>query len=323
MSKSLPVIHCPPLNRSIPSLGLGCASLMSRIGKRESQKLLEAAFEAGIRFYDTSDFYGQGDSEALLGKMFHTQRNQVVITSKAGMAYSKNISWLKYLKAIARPLVRRFKALKQTAASFVSAPVSSTHLFYPEYITNALEASLKRLQTDYLDVYLLHNPPVEVIRQGDMFVLLQKLKQQGKIKTFGVSCGNAEEVQACLKGAKESRISFLQFPINFLEAPACFELAQQAQVLGIQVVARELFAHGDIFNWENSEWKIIQQKISAQAGLSSQEIILQYLKKKIPQAIFLIGVSQQKHLKENLQAWTSEKELSAEHLQLLSSVFRQ
>jgi aryl-alcohol dehydrogenase-like predicted oxidoreductase len=107
----------------------------------------------GVTFYDTSDLYGYGHSESLIGAVFKDLRAEVVIASKVG-----------YLKSY------------------------GPQDFSPEYIRKSLEGSLRRLQTDYIDLYQLHDPPMDLLENDERILdTLHSLKQEGKVRAFGVS----------------------------------------------------------------------------------------------------------------------------------------
>ena len=124
-----------------------------------SQQALMKAFDSGITFYDTSPLYGYGHSEELLGATFKDVRESIIISSKVGFV--------------------NFKGKKN---------------FSPKYIQDSLESSLRRLQTDYIDVFQLHDPPVELLQQDRRIVeCLESLKSDGKIRVIGISTKLPEE----------------------------------------------------------------------------------------------------------------------------------
>lgn len=119
-----------------------------------SIKALRKADELGINFYDTADFYGLGHSEELLGKIFGN-REDIVIASKVGHRLDSN---------------------------------NSIYTDYSgEHIINACECSLKRLQRDTIDFYQLHTSKIPDFSNGESIKALEKLKEQGKIRYWGVS----------------------------------------------------------------------------------------------------------------------------------------
>lgn len=119
---------------------------------------LKRAFDLGITFYDTADVYGDGHSEQLLGQSFASCRDRVVIASKVGMR------------------------------GYDGPPD-----FSPSYIRQSLTQTLHRLQSDYVDVYQLHNPPSKLLGETEVWDTLLELKQSGHIRAIGVSARSPDE----------------------------------------------------------------------------------------------------------------------------------
>lgn len=122
-----------------------------------SLKALNQAYELGCTLFDTADTYGHGHSETLLGQALKGwKREEVVIASKGGY-------------------------------DFQADPGLNKQNFSETALRAAIEASLTRLQTDTIDVYQLHNPPLELILHGQVFEVLKTLQQEGKLRFYGVS----------------------------------------------------------------------------------------------------------------------------------------
>lgn len=140
-------------------MGFGCAPLGNEYGDLAASDgihTVHAAIDAGITFFDTSTYYGRGLSETRLGEALRGKRNSVVVASKGG----------------------RF-----------DAPMETGFDFSYEGIIRMCEASLKRLQTDVLDVYELHDIEFGEKRQivGEAIPALHKLKADGKVRFIGVT----------------------------------------------------------------------------------------------------------------------------------------
>jgi aryl-alcohol dehydrogenase-like predicted oxidoreductase len=126
----------------------------SGVNDADSLDALRAAVDLGINLYDTADAYGRGHSEFLLGRAFKGMRDKVLISSKAGMI--------------------------DDSAGF---KLDFSH----KHLTEACEGSLRRLQTDYLDIYLLHLTLDHHPLTDDIRASLDDLKRRGKIRHYGVS----------------------------------------------------------------------------------------------------------------------------------------
>ncbi|HXG41540.1 MAG TPA: aldo/keto reductase [Dehalococcoidia bacterium] len=131
------------------------------LGKR----LLRRAFDLGINFYDTADVYGNGLGETMLAEaLADIPRDRMVIATKFGYDFYTH--------------VRERSGHKELPQDFS-----------PAFVRRALEESLRRLRTDYVDLYQLHNPRLWAIERDDLFQLLEDLRQEGKVRYIGVALG--------------------------------------------------------------------------------------------------------------------------------------
>ena len=164
----------------------------------ESLSAIETALDLGVNFIDTSDAYGAGYSETLLGNALKGKRDKVIIATKGG--------------------------------NVMTGPNRGKRIFEPDYISRVMDESLERLQTDSIDLYQLHNPTVEVIEKGAVWEVLERAKQAGKIRHYGVSINTMEEGIAAVK---DGRSETIQVEYNLLaQEPAekIFPLAAEAHV---------------------------------------------------------------------------------------------
>ena len=151
----------------VSQLGLGCMSMTDYYGTpddAESLATLEAAFSAGITFFDTADQYGDGKNEALLARFLAGKRARIVLATKFG---------------------------------FTQDPASSTGRGLdasPAYVQRACEASLRRLQIDTIDLYYLHRVDLKVPIE-DTVGAMAKLVAQGKVRYLGLSEVSAETLR--------------------------------------------------------------------------------------------------------------------------------
>lgn len=147
-----------------------------------SQKALHFAFESGINFFDTSDFYGYGHSEKLLGNAFKGLRDQVFFASKGG---------------------------------FLAYPDKQD--FSIAYLQNGIEQSLIRLQTDYLDLYQLHSPALHVLNSRELLEFLVNLKASGKVRSLGISLRSPDDG---LLAIEEFDFDVIQVNLNLIDQRA-------------------------------------------------------------------------------------------------------
>lgn len=156
--------------------------------------LLRRARELGINFFDTADVYGDGKGEVLLARAFEGRRDQIVIATKFGYDFYNH------------PGVQPGQRERPQNWS-------------PEFIRRACENSLRRLGTDRIDFYQLHNPRIGTIRDDRVFETLHDLRQEGKILAFGVALGPAidpRQIQEGIAAIKE-RAAHVQIIYNLFE----------------------------------------------------------------------------------------------------------
>src|SRR3990167_3531634 len=137
-------------------LAFGCASIMGRVGRHQSAIAVNNALEAGITHFDIARSYGYGEAESCVGTLLKRNRHRVVIASKFGITPSKSSYMLKCLKPLARMgrTILPKKIYKKTASAYGINPVAEK--FVIKNITGGLETTLNNLQTDFLDIFFLH-----------------------------------------------------------------------------------------------------------------------------------------------------------------------
>jgi len=225
----------------VSEFGLGCARIggVFQSNARGFLDLLSFAFDSGVTFFDTADMYSQGESESLLGKSFASKRDRVVIASKVGYCLPAQRRVAGRLKPLLRPLVRFLKLRRDQLPS--ASRGALTQDFSAKYLRGAVEGSLRRLRTDYIDILQLHSPPLDVIERGEWQSALEELKRTGKIRYYGVA---VDSIEAGLAALALPGISSLQFTLNLLEPAAAQELFPKAAAQRVGGIARECLANG-------------------------------------------------------------------------------
>jgi aryl-alcohol dehydrogenase-like predicted oxidoreductase len=167
-------------------LGFGCGSVLGRVGRRDSLQAMSTAWEAGVTLFDTARSYGYGEAEGLLGEFLQGKRGQATVVTKFGILPARPVAW----KRLAKPIVRAALSLLPQARGLVrrgiAGEMSQGH-FDVATLGASLEESLRQLRTDYVDVLLMHLPPVSVFQQQDLMAELVKVVQEGKVRRVGVS----------------------------------------------------------------------------------------------------------------------------------------
>ena len=197
----------------VSALGLGCWAIGGPFlldGKpdgwgttddAEALRALQRAIDLGVTFFDTADVYGTGHSERLLGQALKEHRDRVIIATKFGYTYDE---------------AQRAITGKNLA---------------PEYIRWACEASLRRLQTDHIDLYQLHVGDISLEQTEVVWATLDDLQQEGLIRAYGWSTNDPQRAHAF---ATQSNGTALQHPANvFLDAPEIFAACGQHHLASV------------------------------------------------------------------------------------------
>ncbi|MBL0928255.1 MAG: aldo/keto reductase [Phycisphaerales bacterium] len=227
-------------------LGFGCAPVASRATARESEAAIRAGLDAGITYFDTADMYGLGGSEKTLARVLAGRPDRPVVATKCGYTFSAKLKAVAFLKPILRPLVRRLKGVKAGAASVMASQRSQN--FDPAYIRACVDASLARLGFDRIDLFYLHDPPLDVIRRGAALATLRELKAAGKLRHIGLS-GEASVAAAALQTPGHG-MSAVQVAIGPLNQEAVSSVLPLARAQGVGVVAGQPFSNGRLFSSE-------------------------------------------------------------------------
>ena len=140
-------------------VGIGCNNFGGRIDEKRTHEVVDAALDAGINFFDTADMYANGKSEELLGQSLGGRRPDVIIATKFG-----------------QDMEGQGRGAR------------------PEYIRKAFQASLRRLKTDYVDLYQLHLPDPDV-PIAETLGALDKLVKAGQVREIGCSNFSAEQLR--------------------------------------------------------------------------------------------------------------------------------
>ncbi|MCT8137050.1 aldo/keto reductase [Anaerobacillus sp. CMMVII] len=272
-----------------------------QMSDQEAICLVHEAISFGCNFFDTAPNYGLGKSEELLGKAFLGKRDRVVISTKFGH-HSDN-----------------------------------TQNFDAKLIRSSLEASLTRLQTDYVDCLLLHNPPFECFNgSSPQFEILEKLKEEGKIRAFGASVDSSHEVLELLE-MTNCQVIEVMYNIFHQEPAKAFPLAHEKEVgLIVKVPLDSGWLSGKYdqysrFDGVRNRWS--KEQIERRATLLSKLTFLTDEETTLAQAAlrFILasqavstvipGAREVKQLRENFSA--SEFQLSNESVKVLQELWEE
>ncbi len=264
--------------QKVSAVALGCMSLEH--GREEqSRKTVIRAFELGVNFFDTADVYGRGESEEVLGaalKEGKIPREEVVIASKCGIVFEGMVEDYSY----------------------------KAYDLSPGYLKASCEASLKRLGTDYLDLYQPHRIDY-LTHPEETAQAMEELKAEGKVRHMGVSNYTPDEIRALSAYIRVESLQ-TQFSLLHLEpletglVAVCLEkrmnvLCWSPNHRGVLAGAKAL-DHGD---WQEQREQGVAAQVGAFAqvyGLTVSQIALVWLMQLPGGVIPLVGTANPDHM---------------------------
>jgi len=211
----------------------------------KSLKLLDEALEIGCNFWDTADMYGPFTNEELLGKALANRREKVILATKFGVKRGRDGAWL---------------------------GISGS----PEYVKACCDASLKRLNTDYIDLYYQHRPDPEVPIEETIGTMAE-LVQAGKIRYIGLSEASAEDLE---KAHHIHPVSALQTELSLWSRDVEERILPKARELGIGFVAYSPLGRGFLTgaikqrdDLEQGDWRLSNPRFSEEAIANNQKLV--------------------------------------------------
>ena len=280
---------------SLSALGLGCMGMSEFYGQRDDQEsiaVIHRALDLQVNFFDTADVYGKGKNEALVGKALRGRRNQVVLATK-------------------------FANIRDAAGNF--AGISGR----PEYVKQACEASLRRLETDTIDLYYQHRVDVNVPIE-DTVGAMSLLVEAGRVRCLGLSEAAPETIR---RAHKVWPISALQTEYSLWSRDPEDELIPLCRELGITFVPYSPLGRGFLTGRFKSpgdlapgDWRRNQPRfqgenfqrnldlvhriedMAAEKGCKPSQLALAWVLAQGEDLVPIPGSSRRAHLEENLAA---------------------
>lgn len=266
---------------------------------------LKEAWDSGVNFYDTCDSYGNGHSEVLVGEFLKPMRKEAVIVTKGGTNFR----------------------LPERSKNFTR-----------EYLLMCLDESLQRLQTDYVDVYLLHVPSAQMQDEEQVFETMKEMKKSGKARHVGLAMWGAADTLHAFEKDTEGVIEALECPFNILNK-SNLEVVKLAKERGIAVFtsqplasgiltgkygSKTTFAPGDNRSgfWTKERFESVQddmriiEECVRETGMSMTELALAYNLSYPGICSVIPGGKTAQQVKKNVAA--SGKRLSAEVMDKLA-----
>jgi aryl-alcohol dehydrogenase-like predicted oxidoreductase len=255
------------------NIGFGCMSLDPKAS--DNIKLLRSAVDKGIDFFDTADLYDQGLNELIVGKALSPVRSNVKIATKVGNEWNESgTDW-------------RWNPTK-------------------DYILKAVDKSLERLKTDYIDIYQLHGGTLDdpIDETIEAFEILQ---EQGKILKYGISSIRSNVIREWIK---RSNMSSVMMQYSLLDRRPEEEYLDMLHEANISVITRGTLAKGMLIDkaaknyleYSEKEVKLMQKAISKTDNPLSASI--QYVNQHPAVDSAIIGIRTMEQLDEIIQSQT-------------------
>lgn len=265
----------------VSEIGLGCMSLPSN--QIDADKIIQVALENGINYFDTADLYNKGENEKIVGNALKRNRQNIILATKVG------------------------NRLNNSGDGWSWDPTK-------EWITDAVHASLKRLQTDYIDVYQLHGGTMED-NVEEVIDTMESLQKEGLIREYGISSIRPNVIDRFLR--KSNAVSvMMQYSLLDRRPEEWFSLLEdhQASLFTRGTVAKGLLtADGLNRAIKTKEYLSYTQKdlVDTIEKLQTLEapiasIALQFvLQRKVTDSL-IIGASNSEQLLESIEAYKQQ-----------------
>ncbi|GGF41263.1 aldo/keto reductase [Echinicola rosea] len=289
-------MHYNQLGKStikVSEVSFGCMSLKG--SKKENTQLIHQAIEHGINYFDTADLYDAGENEKVVGEALKGMRHDIVLATKVG------------------------NELRADGSGWDWNPRKS-------YILKAVEESLKRLQTDFIDFYQLHGGTIEdpIDETIEAFELL---KEQGKIREYGISSIRPNVIRQYVEKSNIAGVMMQYSLLDRRPEESVLDLLENHQ---ISVLVRGGYAKGllldkpakEYLNWSAKEVDVIKNKISALCPdmKTQQQVALKYPLAHKAVASIVSGVRTSEQLFSTLEALEAGEDVDAIIEQLKSDL---
>lgn len=297
-------------------LGFGCASLGSRVGERRGLAALAKAHDSGVTWFDLAPSYGDGRAETIFSAFARGRRETLHIATKVGLAPPA----IGGLTSAVRPLLRRAVALFPGLRSIAARRGAATAVALDRSaILSAIDGSLSRLGTDYVDSFLLHDVSPENLLNDEVLRALEDVVASGKARRAGV----AGAFEAALAARPFPVLSHLQFADNPLDAKLLqpeFAAPRPDRIL----VAHSI--HSGLRNlegWAPARLALLGDELGrlgyvGAATVMARAAFLDYALAACPTGVVLLSMFKPEHLSYALD----RREASPASPQQLAAIFR-
>jgi D-threo-aldose 1-dehydrogenase len=287
-------------------LGFGCVQLTAQPRQSEAVAILERAFSLGITHFDVARAYGFGRAETILAEFLRGRRDRVTVATKFGFQMPSGLAGNPRLIAAAKRLLGPFPALLRRAQHRGSAMVKAG-AFSSEAAIQSLEASLRALQTDYIDILLLHEATLADAASEALLDTLQKQVTRGTVRHLGIASAfpKLEADASHLSAALET----VQFDDN-AQSRNLAKLANRDQRL---LITHSIFKPAALLRDAVRAFPQLVRQSSQQVGADLADpnvvaaLLLHYALRSNAAGIVLFSSTNPAHLEANVRKTQSER----------------
>ncbi len=290
-------------------LGFGCVRLGSVSGGRSlrsEMRLVQNAIDGGITLFDTADAYGNGVSERILGRAVRGHRADVTIATKIGYVFDDRSLVTRTAMRTALPVVNRLRARRNPPGASTltddDGPGTGAYAsqdFSVPRLRVAVDASLGRLRTDYIDVLQLHGPPTLL---PDVVDALTDLVRVGKVRSVGVG---AESIASARDWSTVAGIDVVQLPFGVLDPDAAHTVFESTASSGVEIWARGVFGGGllasPVDDHPKAQLVADVVDLARTIGVTPYELAFDYARSFTAVSAIVIGIHSTSHLAADLR----------------------
>ncbi len=280
---------------NVSEIALGCMSLPEE--PAAATKIINEALERGINYFDTADFYGKGKNEEIVGQALGKRRQEVILASKVGNEWSNDSDSVQWNPSKA-------------------------------YITSQIHESLRRLQTDYLDLYQLHGGMI-TDNSEETIEAFEELKKEGLIRAYGISSIRPNVIYRFLDNSQISSI-MMQYSLLDRRPEELFDAidGQKRSVVARGSLAKGLLTRtgakraekmGDYLEYGEQELKKTLEQLAA-IDDNVHALAIHSVLSQSPVASAVTGASSAEQLQQTLDAY--EQSVSLEQIREAHQVTR-
>ena len=296
-------VEFAPLARSMSAIGFGCASLGSRVDGKRGTAALARAYDAGVTWFDVAPSYGDGHAEVLLGKFLAGKRSEVAVCTKVGIVPGR----VSFAMRIAQPVVQWAIVLRPELRKHVTSfrpPAQRVKLTGP-FIESSIVESLRRLQTEYVDVLALHEATLDDVQRDDVLRALDKVISKGYARAISLA---GDLVVALAAVALSERFRIIQFANNLFAPNIALAKQQLPANRAFGFVTHSVYGHDGSLDAlaATIEKEVGKRGLMDSAGYrdtpqkAAAAFLLDFALASNPDGVVLVSMLQRQHLSFNL-----------------------